>query len=267
MYISQEDKKKKSIIYKITNKINGKIYIVQSRNTFLYRYKCNKISPRDGRIIYNAFISYGSDAFIVEILEHNIPIEKLNEREIYYIAYFNSISPNGYNLTFGGDSKNNISNETRQKMKISARKRSDGNYLLIKGNKEYYFNNIAKFVEEQGLPPRSTSHISAVIRSLRKSAYGFYKPGTDMENIKVKDAGKIKKVKKDGIIYEFKNIKKFTIQHGLSYSHFMCLLQERVIQYNGYTLLNPREYRYKRNTAKYKAGYFLKDKTVRFLSF
>lgn len=45
---------------------------------------------------------YGIDKFHIEIVEE-CSEEELNEKEIYYIKKFNSLSPNGYNMTAGGD--------------------------------------------------------------------------------------------------------------------------------------------------------------------
>lgn len=47
---------------------------------------------------------YGSENFYCETLEENIPYEKLDEREVYYIEKFDSFH-NGYNSTPGGDKK------------------------------------------------------------------------------------------------------------------------------------------------------------------
>lgn len=51
--------------------------------------------------LYRAFKKYGLQNFEFKIIEE-CKKEKLNEREIYWIAYFNSFH-NGYNLTPGGD--------------------------------------------------------------------------------------------------------------------------------------------------------------------
>jgi len=47
---------------------------------------------------------YGTDNFYYEILEENIPYEKLDEKEVFYIEKFDSFH-NGYNSTPGGDEK------------------------------------------------------------------------------------------------------------------------------------------------------------------
>lgn len=85
-------------IYKITNKINGKIYIGQSKNP---KQRFNQhIKEKRNSSIHNAIKKYGKNNFIFEIIEG--PIENYNEREIYWIKYYNSYKL-GYNNTLGGD--------------------------------------------------------------------------------------------------------------------------------------------------------------------
>lgn len=58
------------------------------------------------RPLYNAIRYYGKDAFILEIVEE-CSSDIVNEREKYWIAYYNSYE-NGYNATLGGDGKHYI---------------------------------------------------------------------------------------------------------------------------------------------------------------
>lgn len=90
----------KGIIYKITNKVNGKSYIGQTRYTIEFRWKQHQ-HKKDNTYFHNAIHKYGIDNFYIEILEE-CDVEKLNSREIYYIAKYNTFN-NGYNLTIGGD--------------------------------------------------------------------------------------------------------------------------------------------------------------------
>ena len=54
--------------------------------------------------MYNAFKKDGIKNFSFEIIETNIPTEKINEKEKYYINLYNSkVHYNGYNVTNGGD--------------------------------------------------------------------------------------------------------------------------------------------------------------------
>lgn len=93
-------------IYKITNLVNGKVYIGQSQDIYSrwkeHKYARNK---RDCFALYGAFKKYGLDNFSFEIVEC-CPFEQLNEKEIYYISQYHSYvgdtKSNGYNMTKGG---------------------------------------------------------------------------------------------------------------------------------------------------------------------
>jgi len=85
-------------IYKTTCKVNGKIYIGQHISKRL-----NDSYIGSGKAFRNAVKKYGKENFIKEIIEYCSCQLDLNEREIYHIKQFNSLYPNGYNLTKGGD--------------------------------------------------------------------------------------------------------------------------------------------------------------------
>ncbi len=86
-------------IYKVTNKVNGKSYIGQTRNTVEFRWR-QHYKAKDNKYFHRAIQKYGKENFEVTTLE-KCDTNKLNEREIYYINKFNTFS-NGYNLTKGG---------------------------------------------------------------------------------------------------------------------------------------------------------------------
>lgn len=95
----------KGKIYKITNKVNGKVYIGQTRYTLEFRWK-QHIHKKDNTYFHNAIKKYGPDNFQIELLEE-CPVEILDSREVFYIAKYNSFK-DGYNLTIGGDGKRKI---------------------------------------------------------------------------------------------------------------------------------------------------------------
>lgn len=103
-------------IYKITNLITGMSYIGQSRylKSRLTRHKNGK----GDQLISKSIRKHGPDNFIFEILEE-CDLELLNEKEQHWIAEFNSMMPNGYNLTSGGGQLTIVSEETKQKMSIA----------------------------------------------------------------------------------------------------------------------------------------------------
>lgn len=89
------------IIYKVTNKINGKIYIGQTVNSLKKRIS-EHVRSNVG-YFSKALKKYGKQGFDFSIIETCETKTMLNEREIYWIGYCNSIFPNGYNLTSGGE--------------------------------------------------------------------------------------------------------------------------------------------------------------------
>lgn len=98
-------------IYKITNNINGKIYIGQSNN-IQRRFSEHKTKGRTSRIPVDQDIKkYGEENFSFEIIEE-CSIEELNEKETKWITYFNSIEK-GYNCSLGGDQQSIGSNNGR----------------------------------------------------------------------------------------------------------------------------------------------------------
>jgi group I intron endonuclease len=92
-------------IYKITNKINGKFYIGKTSKSVEQRFKAhiNCAKNRVNRHLYDAMNYYGYDNFTVELIEEIYSNLEANEKERYWINFYNCISPKGYNMTVGGD--------------------------------------------------------------------------------------------------------------------------------------------------------------------
>ena len=61
------------------------------------------------------------DNFTFDILEI-CKKEELSQKEIYWIKYFNSMNPNGYNLTAGGDGGNTFKYRSPEEMTITKKK-------------------------------------------------------------------------------------------------------------------------------------------------
>jgi group I intron endonuclease len=90
------------VVYKITNKINKKIYIGCTIN-FDYRIKRHFSGKYCGsNLLYRAINKYGKECFEVEIIKKYYNLKSMKLGEIKYINLNNSIVPNGYNVHFGG---------------------------------------------------------------------------------------------------------------------------------------------------------------------
>jgi group I intron endonuclease len=92
------------IVYKITNIVNGKVYIGQTVRTLKARW-AQHCSKKGCLLIYNAIKKYGKDSFTIEQIHLANSLNELNQKETEYIKIFNSLYPNGYNLNTGGGNK------------------------------------------------------------------------------------------------------------------------------------------------------------------
>lgn len=120
------------IIYKITNSINGKVYVGQTTRTIQERFaehvKADSILGKDIR-------KFGKKNFAIEIVEECENSEQLNEREIFWIAELNCKYPNGYNTMDGGGY---IRENQRDDNKTTVSNKKDFVYLMIGAKIAYY---------------------------------------------------------------------------------------------------------------------------------
>lgn len=108
------------VIYKITNSINSKVYVGQTVQSLEKRWTHHRWrSGTKNHPLYAAIRKHGLDSFQISVIEElptGTPIEFLNAREIYWIAFYQSLSPTGYNLTSGGDGKFFLAEEVKAKI-------------------------------------------------------------------------------------------------------------------------------------------------------
>ena len=132
------------IIYKITNKINGKVYIGQTVRSLKRRWFEHCLVNKTGCFsLHRAIVKYGKENFSIEQIDHAHSREELDAKEIYWIKYYDSMNHNkGYNLRSGGNtceftdevkkriSKSHIglkhSDETKLKMSITRKGKKRG---------------------------------------------------------------------------------------------------------------------------------------------
>lgn len=93
------------IIYKIVNKVNGKIYIGQTKRQLKDRFNnhCFNSKTRSSPL-YQSFRKYGInnfDIFEIEKCDNSL----LNVKEEFYINEYNSLTPSGYNILKGSISQ------------------------------------------------------------------------------------------------------------------------------------------------------------------
>jgi len=100
-------------IYKITNKIDNKIYIGQTIRDVFLRWREHKKQNSNCRYLKAAFEKYGLKNFEFKLICISFDNE-LDKLENHYIKKYNSLVPNGYNLRHGGNN-GKVNEETKKK--------------------------------------------------------------------------------------------------------------------------------------------------------
>jgi hypothetical protein len=114
------------IIYKAHNKVNGKIYVGQTKKNVEQRI-LEHLKYTKNTYFSNALRKYGLQSFEISVIDVSENVEILNEKEKYWIKFFNCRAPNGYNLTDGGEGVINPSDITREKLSEAGRGRPSPN--------------------------------------------------------------------------------------------------------------------------------------------
>lgn len=137
------------IVYKITNKINNKIYIGQTNN-LKRRIQEHKHDKRNNHPIHNAIKKYGWENFEIEILYQG---ENYNEEEKKWITYYDSRNKTkGYNIVSGGQDS---CGEDNPMAKITQSQANDVMDLLQHTNKSY-----KEMSSETGVSIKNIIHIN-----------------------------------------------------------------------------------------------------------
>lgn len=132
------------VVYLATNLINNKQYVGYTTKTLkeristhIYKSRC-KLNKHYFYLFKQALRKHGTDNFKWEVLEECFTKEECCKKEIFYISKYNTISPNGYNLTEGGNGGFQ-SDETKLKISESVKKYWEVNResnALVKATKE-----------------------------------------------------------------------------------------------------------------------------------
>lgn len=169
------------IIYKITNNINGKSYVGQTKRTLQERWNghCRK---EDCVALHNAIEKYGKENFTVEEIDRAESEEELNLKEAYWIDKLNTMHPNGYNLRTGG-CRFELSDISKEKLSKTVKQLWDNGKYEVTWNRpvcQYSksgkliatYNSIKEACEALG-KPNLAKHIPSVCKKERISTGGY----------------------------------------------------------------------------------------------
>lgn len=110
-------------IYLIENTENGKQYVGQTTDP---RRRCRQhmnLTHSRCPALHGAIEKYGPCSFTFTTLARCETQEEANTQEKHWIKELNTLSPNGYNLTEGGEGVGIPSKETRRKMSRAGKRK------------------------------------------------------------------------------------------------------------------------------------------------
>jgi len=170
-------------LYKITDKLTGKIYIGQTRN-IIRRWSEHKNAARSDSpktYIDQIIKKYGSDNFMYEHIATSKNKFDANCTEIQLIAQYNSMNKNiGYNKSPGGD----LFSDEHCKM-MSERRKGEGNTFFGKHHSPESIEKISKnhvgFIDKK--------HSEETIAKMSKSHSGKIFSNEHCENISKSKSG------------------------------------------------------------------------------
>jgi len=149
-------------IYLITNLINNKKYVGQSRRGLKTRWgsHCSEAKRKNPLALIDRSIKkYGKSNFTCTLLEKCSSLEDLDDKEIYWIFSLKTLAPVGYNLELGGE-KHSFHNElSKQKTSLKTRGEKNPRSKLLDSQRieiyqDYCQNNttIQKLMAKYSLP-------------------------------------------------------------------------------------------------------------------
>lgn len=173
------------VIYKLKNRINDKIYIGKT---------IKKLNERiSGHIKSDSYIGrairkYGLESFEISTIDIAEDKNTLNEKEKYWIKFYNCKSPIGYNLASGGDG-GDLSNFISYKPRTEEVKRKIRESLIGKTSSEETKQKLKgripwnkdKKLSKEHVEKLSISHKGKVSNNKgKKYSYKKRKPRPDM---------------------------------------------------------------------------------------
>jgi group I intron endonuclease len=162
---------------------------------------------------------YGYENFEITLVEKCATLEQLNEREEYWIAQFDCLTPRGYNMTLGGDGGNTLlkwSEEDKRRLWENQAKTRTGKKKSDAAKKR--MSESAKFREST----RSESDRKEISNKISKTLKRKYESGelvATTPNLKGKEHPKYLQVDVDlvlKLIYECKTLKEISEIVGIS---------------------------------------------------
>lgn len=145
------------VIYSATNIINNKRYIGQTTRELKRRRNEHITQANSGSdlAIHQAIRKYGEDNFEWSIIDQAYNQEELDNKEIYWIDFYDTYGKNGYNMALGGQF--NLSDNSDEMSEM----RGGRPFLIFDLDGNFVRETISQteFADEIGVSPKTVNHV------------------------------------------------------------------------------------------------------------
>ncbi len=224
-------------LYKITNKINNKVYIGITKRTLSQRFNTHVYDAKNyTHKLANSIKKYGRDNFKIELLEEIESKEDAYQKEIEFIKKFNTIE-DGLNTHVGG-----LGGNTGNYDLVSIKLRGKNNPMFGKKHSE----KTRRLLSEKGKAWRKTED-GKKRTELDRKFFSENNPGTsqsDETKLKISNAKKGKPCLKTRKYYEITHpdgykeivhgLKEFCDTHGLNEANMRNVYSGKYKKSKGY---------------------------------
>jgi group I intron endonuclease len=145
------------IIYKVTNTINGKIYVGQTVKSLKRRWSDHCAKSSTCLALKAAINLHGRENFTIEQIDVASNIDDLNKKEIKWIADLKSFGDLGYNLCLGGEGKSGY--KQKPESVEAMRQKKMGKKLTVEHKVRISAGNTGKIMSEESKRKISQSHM------------------------------------------------------------------------------------------------------------
>jgi len=180
-------------LYKITNIINGKLYIGQTKNPRRRWNKHKEMSLKPIQIISLAIQKYGFDNFTYEVIASCKTLDDANQLEIELIKQYDSYVSydKGYNCTHGG--KNALLSE-ESRLKIS--KANTGKKRTLEAIEKIRAATFRQYATN-GSPRLGKTHSEEAKKKMSFAKQGKKRPHSEETKKRMSEARKVYLINKE----------------------------------------------------------------------
>lgn len=149
------------VVYWVRNTINDKIYVGQTSTGLERRWYMHTWDGHSNSLLHRAILKHGKENFKIETIHVCESKEEMDFVEMFYISFLNAKSPNGYNLTDGGEGTLGVpcSEEKKKKIGLSNKGKPPQPRLLDQaGEKNWMFGKSISEEQKDAISKANKGH-------------------------------------------------------------------------------------------------------------